>query len=767
MHPDNPNAFAGFDGAVRNFTWKISGAKPDVGYYGSPVKAYGELLSFINMPDVELTLTPDGVLIDGSAGAVIKKRLVDVGGGEYGIDDVPIGKYTITARNAVTNQPLEIRIRNTGNYANAVSGIFNSDYPVTEFPLSYCNRSKIIIMKKIISIALLSFYVFTVSAQVTDTSYHLLWYKGKKLKENVLLTTKADTVSFNPVKGTIKVDSKSGRGKQFDDMLRELNKTPQRMREMVSRLMTGLPKDAMPAVLYNVSSAYNEIKEEYIPILSNTFTIPEFQLPEVTTAIPGNGPSMDEDYFAVDPFDGIIKELYDYMDEHRNDKFNASELPVPPVFNFEYCYSCDIEKKEAYNTELENFKNDFANIDDDKDILQKTLSTSRQAGLTLSAKENEAVQNKLRPVIEFIWKRISQKTRVLMDKYFDDPQRCHAVLQLALSAERQNQMTGVGEPMPEGFFFHALTTVVKYISKAMDEKNYPVALNLNLILSLERQFQLFGGTAPDNFLSKAFHFNQFKLNMNISAKVIGDGGYQLAQVKGDNWFSAFPDSTCHLIWVQVGPFINKTKVDLLAAELKGNGGEIPYVGTKIWNSDIPTIKIDFCRRDNLVDSITAYPFHPEGFKELWNMPKMGPMNMALMNNVLVNCFIDVARAKQDAAKFKNNANVEKLKTEMLAQYQQMMNNYKSGNWAMPERASLNELSSIAKGQQNNNKISEIIHSANPGRYIFEPTVHNKEKVVLKERLNGKEIFPANRATEYAFFHLTLEHDPDGPYPFAK
>ena len=104
---------------------------------------------------------------------------------------------------------------------------------------------------------------------------------------------------------------------------------------------------------------------------------------------------------------------------------------------------------------------------------------------------------------------------------------------------------------------------------------------------------------------------------------------------------------------------------------------------------------------------------------------------------------------------------------MLAQYQQMMNNYKSGNWAMPERASLNELSSIAKGQQNNNKISEIIHSANPGRYIFEPTVHNKEKVVLKERLNGKEIFPANSATEYAFFHLALEHDPDGPYPFAK
>ena len=539
------------------------------------------------------------------------------------------------------------------------------------------------------------------------------------------------------------------------------------MREMVGRLMTGLPKDALPAVVYNVSSAYNEIKEEYSEILSNTFTIPEFELPEVTTAKPGHGPSMNEVYSAVDPFDGIIKELHDYMAAHRNDQFTASELPVPPVFNFSYCYTCYTEKMEAYNTELENFKNDFANIDDDKDILQKTLSTSRQACLTLSAKENEAVQNKLLPVIEFIWKRISQKTMVLMDKYFDDPERCHAVLQLALSAERQNQMIGVGDRLPEGFFFHAMTTVVKYISKAVDEKNYPVALNLKMILSLERQFQLFGGVAPDNFLAKAFQFNQFKLNMNVSAKVSGNGGYQLAQAKGDNWFSTLPDSTCHLKWILVGPYINKTKVDLLAAELKGNGGEINYVGTKVWNSDIPAIKIDFCRIDNAIDSVTAYPFHPEDFKEMWLMPKQGPVNMALVSNVLVACFIDVNRSRQDAAKFSNPANVEKLKTEMMAQYQEMMKNYKAGNIIMPDRSTLSDLTKIGMAQINSNKISELIHTSNPGRYIFEPVVNNRETIVIKERLNGKEIFPANRATEYAFFHLLLEHDPDGPYPFTK
>jgi hypothetical protein len=127
LHPDNANAFAGVDGAVRNFTWKISGAKPEGGYYGSPVAAYSDVLSFINLQDVELTLAPDGPLANGTAGSVITKRLVDIGGGEYGIDDVPIGKYTITARNVVTNQNLQIRLRNTGDYANSVNGIFNSE----------------------------------------------------------------------------------------------------------------------------------------------------------------------------------------------------------------------------------------------------------------------------------------------------------------------------------------------------------------------------------------------------------------------------------------------------------------------------------------------------------------------------------------------------------------------------------------------------------------------------------------------------------------
>lgn len=127
LTPDVDDAFAGSAGAVRNFSWKLSGAKANgLGFYGSYVAVYNEPGSDVNMADVEITLTPEGPLVDGSMGATIVKKLTDIGGGQDGICDVPIGIYNIKARNTATGQPFQIRLRNNGAYGNTVSGMFDS-----------------------------------------------------------------------------------------------------------------------------------------------------------------------------------------------------------------------------------------------------------------------------------------------------------------------------------------------------------------------------------------------------------------------------------------------------------------------------------------------------------------------------------------------------------------------------------------------------------------------------------------------------------------
>ena len=349
-----------------------------------------------------------------------------------------------------------------------------------------------------------------------------------------------------------------------------------------------------------------------------------------------------------------------------------------------------------------------------------------------------------------------------IEKYIDDPFRAGAALQVALSTDRQYQLSGFGdEPLPEGYMERAMKSMTSYIEQAIREEDYTVALNLQLVFSAERQLQLLGLTEYSVIL-KAISFNQFKLNMNVSAKISGEGGYQLAQLKGDNWFFASPDSNCRLRWIQVGPYLNKAKSNLLAAEIKGPGAEMKYVGTKEWASDIPTIKVDFC--GDHTDSVIAYPFHPEKFEELWQLPQpVGVTNLTQVNNVLLGCFVDVERLKQEQETYKNPENVEKMKKEMMAKYQQMMKDFKSGSVKYEPGMSIQEMGAWAGRQQNTQQISQLIHSVNPGRYIFEPVVHNKDKVILKDKLNGKELFPENTATEYAWFHLTFEHDPDGPY----
>lgn len=129
LHPDVDDDFGGTKGAIRNFTWKLSGAKPrNGGYYGSSIAVYSEPGSDFTMDDVELTLTPDGPLVDGSKGRIITSKLTDIGGGEDGIRDVPIGKYIITAINRATGKRLQVRQRNKGDYDNSFSAVFESGF---------------------------------------------------------------------------------------------------------------------------------------------------------------------------------------------------------------------------------------------------------------------------------------------------------------------------------------------------------------------------------------------------------------------------------------------------------------------------------------------------------------------------------------------------------------------------------------------------------------------------------------------------------------
>jgi hypothetical protein len=96
LEPDDYAGFGG-EGAVRNFVWKLTGEKQEplaAGFFGGLItidKAIGAQI--IPAEEIEFTLKPVGALVDGSTGETLKIR----SGDGYQIEDVPIGRYIVTA----------------------------------------------------------------------------------------------------------------------------------------------------------------------------------------------------------------------------------------------------------------------------------------------------------------------------------------------------------------------------------------------------------------------------------------------------------------------------------------------------------------------------------------------------------------------------------------------------------------------------------------------------------------------------------------------
>jgi hypothetical protein len=303
------------------------------------------------------------------------------------------------------------------------------------------------------------------------------------------------------------------------------------------------------------------------------------------------------------------------------------------------------------------------------------------------------------------------------------------------------------------------TTLHNYFSSAMKEKDYAVGLNLHFILKMERERQILGQNIKDdeNIMDQYLTFNQFKLNSNITAKLGQDAGYISGHVRGDNWFYAIPDKeTCRLNWIIASEKIDRTaEYKLLAAEL--GGAPVEYVGTKDWQSQPPVMKMDFCYPEGkeVPDSILAHTFHPVGFREQWKYPDpVGVMEVEQVSGALMACFFNMKQAKKDA-ELLSKGMLEKKKKELQSKYAKIA----SANINAQADMALNMQ---AEFEKLNREIKESVIKANPLRYTFTPQVKNKSSEILKERLDGKEIFPENGAIIYAWFHLTMEHDPGGP-----
>lgn len=141
LKPDNTAAFAGDDGAVRNFQWQLTGEDPEQSgrYYGGEVTLDKDIMSELyDVENIEFTFTPVGPLIDGSTGKTLKLKSGEPHSNSYGrIPDVPIGRYRITAVHQPTGTVVQVKNKN-GTYASDGSATLDFYGENAPWPCSNC-----------------------------------------------------------------------------------------------------------------------------------------------------------------------------------------------------------------------------------------------------------------------------------------------------------------------------------------------------------------------------------------------------------------------------------------------------------------------------------------------------------------------------------------------------------------------------------------------------------------------------------------------------
>src|SRR5690606_19724403 len=232
-------------------------------------------------------------------------------------------------------------------------------------------------MKEAFFLCVLACTVTAASAQ-TKKPDHLLWYKGKLIKPNILLTETGDTVFYTPQKRLVRVASKSGTGKQFDRMFAELNNSSKRINAAVLKIKQTAPRYLWADLSNAVDKAFSSVNEEWKPWLSNTITLPEADpafAPSMKSAMGKGGTyNLAEDKVAREEnrYKEILKKFRAFREKHTND--NLSILPVPPRYDFSYCFPCDSIAQERYDKEVKRFIAEVSAVD--SDIINEALQFS-------------------------------------------------------------------------------------------------------------------------------------------------------------------------------------------------------------------------------------------------------------------------------------------------------------------------------------------------------------------------------------------------------
>jgi hypothetical protein len=607
-------------------------------------------------------------------------------------------------------------------------------------------RSKHPVINRTFCFFLCISFTLSMHAQKVDTSFMLLWYKGKKISDTSVLRPTGEIVSYSPSVQTVTVNYLPG----MDPLQSYRTETARSDQAMVSidEAIAGPGGDQAPSsFVVAANQAIEQARENMSTVLDNTIKI---------KPPPPIEPTVQEKVEWLKKWPSDVAANYSALIAYVNHPYSAefTSNVAPPDYSYDYCYPCDAARNKAFHDDSLAFMNSF--LSEEYEYLERAAAVMTYLQIpTLHYGVDSVLNSRARTnvfnAIVSITKRVQTKLIGVWNRYKNDQPKVPFIVDLLVTGERKQQLYGFetkGLPSFPELGMTLINTLRDVLTKASEEREYKILLNTKNLrfIRLAQQY----GVKPEEFISifEFLKWHEFKVNIDAKAKIEGKDLMEQAELHYEGIFLAYSDSTCRLKWSQKGADTVKNIVfDLKQIGLRAAQSTGTYTGLTKYGAKRPNIRLDFC--DKARDTAAFYPFYGV---DSWNFPRLPPgQEFQVVHRTFMATFMDEASLRKRAMSMQQST-----MQEQVSSLEQQMG-VSTANNSRPATMTPKDYERAAKLVHiEDEKLKFSWYNA---LYYFpvKGQLKNRAQVVFDETLDGKKVskFPN---TVYATFHVMIKHE---------
>ncbi len=352
-------------------------------------------------------------------------------------------------------------------------------------------------------------------AQAKD---HLLWYKGKKMNDSMLVTTKAMVVLYSKKRSMV-IAQPLEETDSFRLIVKNVPKEAKMTEDYINNEVAKKNSFMNYPLVQMTVDRFEVIDELFNNAIKNTIDLPEIPL---SNPVPrkSKGSGTDEDITPEENLAALHNKLKQLLQNEPDMSFEA-----PPKEEFSLTNLCDKNVQKRYAADENKWQEKFYEYE--RNLMSSYMSIYRSSQLISIDIDNVNAYNGLKEDLEKAearyYSRLNEKIKQLINSYGKNIFMQSSVIRCALVYERQRQLMGrndntnlAGEviQLMEGPEFE------NYINEQIEKKNWDVVLNLPFMMGRNREAQLLGlNDALVDRLSKLtyrlINLNRFALTVDI------------------------------------------------------------------------------------------------------------------------------------------------------------------------------------------------------------------------------------------------------------